>query len=63
MANSSQIKAALRAYDQQHTPETPVSQHADGAHRITLLREKINDDRYLENALEKLAADLARALY
>jgi hypothetical protein len=63
MANSSQIKEALRAHDERVSRKTPASQRAEGARRINLLREKINDDRYLENALEKLAADLARALY
>lgn len=31
--------------------------------RIRVLREKINDNRYLENALKKLASDLAREFY
>ena len=62
MANSSQIKAALRAHEQ-ITQEASKSHLPDGTHRISLLREKINDNGYLENALAKLAADLARALY
>ena len=63
MVNSSQIKDALRAHEQRVSRETPASRRSDSLRRIDTLREKINDDRYLENALEKLAADLARALY
>ena len=46
-------------------PQSPavrgVDVDRDG--RILDLREKINDTRYLENALKKLASDLAREFY
>jgi hypothetical protein len=62
MVNSSQIKEALQACET-NLPQEKAHQHSEQSHRISLLREKINDTRYLENALEKLASDLARALY
>jgi sensor c-di-GMP phosphodiesterase-like protein len=62
MVNSSQIKEALQAHEAT-PPKDTARQAAEQSKRIHLLREKINDSRYLENALEKLASDLARALY
>jgi len=63
MVNSDQIKEALHAREAESPRKITPRQLAERNKRIHLLREKINDDRYLENALEKLASDLARNLY
>jgi len=63
MLNSDHIRQALLAHQQQAPEEAPTVRRSDRSRRIHLLREKINDDNYLEGALEKLAADLARAFY
>ena len=52
-----------------HTPQNAVAKGADGEvrtekdTRIRVLREKIKDNHYLENALKKIASDLAREFY
>lgn len=63
MVNSEQIKDALQAHEAESSRKITPRQLAERNNRIHILREKINDDGYLENALEKLASDLARILY
>ena len=64
MMNANQLSHALSMRDAR-PPERVLAPQSSGARdvRIASLREKINDTNYLENALLKLANDLAREFF